>query len=98
MDRLFPTRPAAEILGIAPQTLRNHVWQGDFTPDETWRESPNRRVFTEAGLQRFRDERKASGENLGPLFPPKSPTKGKSPTKAKSKKSTSTIESDRGSR
>lgn len=83
MDRLRSTRDAADVIGLTPQTLRNLVSEGAFTEDETWRESRTRRVFTEKGLQRFIDERKARGKELGPLFKRKSkrrtpPDNGKS--------------------
>ena len=71
LDRIYSTRQAAELLGLSPQTLRNQVSQGAFKADETWRESRSRRVFTEKGLQRFRDERRSNDEKLGSLFPKK---------------------------
>jgi hypothetical protein len=68
VDRLYATRDAAELLALTAKTLRNLVSQGAFGPDETYRTSRTRRVFTERGLQRYLDEQKAKAAKLGPLF------------------------------
>ena len=64
LDRLYPSDEAGKVLGgLASKTMRNLVAQGVFTPEETWLDSPTHRVFTEAGLRRVRELRKANAAN-----------------------------------